>query len=130
MRYLILILALSSTGIVKAETDWLGINTKSDIAAWSAAALIIADYSTTLQMVNSGADNGVHEENGRIADANGHIQSRSDVNKYFLFKLGLHYFINTNKYTRKYKNIWNIYQIGITYDAVSGNVEAGFSIGF
>jgi len=100
MRHLILILALLSSGIVKAETDWLGINTKSDITAWSAAALILADYSTTLKMVNSGADNGAHEDNSRISDANGHIKSRGDVSKYFLFKLGLHYFINTNKYTQ------------------------------
>jgi len=121
LRKILIVLLLvlgSSTG--HAATDWLGINTKNNIPAWTAAALIVADWGTTLDIEDH---REVHEENSTL----GPHPTRGAINKYFISKLALHWLINQYKPAR---NIWNIQQVAISAKAVHGNWSLGLRLNF
>lgn len=121
---LVLLLYISALGFSEAsERDWLGIPVDFHGLAVIGGGLILADWSQTLQIKDRP---GSQEDNRTL----GKQPDRGDVNRYFAMKLVGHVLINAAPISRKFKNIWNIYQIVITYDAVSGNLKAGLTIGF
>lgn len=113
MKKLIFILLLGINGLVQAsETDLLGIDIKNRSLEKTATILIAADWYTTRKVL---AQPGFEEQNAFL----GKHPSPAKINKFFVGKLFLHFFINDK--LPQLKNIWNIYEISITVDAVKGN---------
>ncbi len=106
-----------------SERDWMGIPVDFHAPAVVAGGLILADWSQTLKI----RDKPDSQETNRQL---GKQPKRGDVNRYFAMKMIGHVLVNAVPICRKFKNFWNSYQIGITYDAVKGNLKAGLSIGF
>ena len=103
------------------ERDYLGVPVGSNALAYAAGGLILADWSQTVQVENNPS---VQEDNKYL----GKRPSRGDVNRYFIMKLTGHVFVNVFRPLRKLKNFWNIYQIGITFNAVRGNYKLGLRV--
>lgn len=122
---LIISLLLISNTCLAAEKDWLGIPKDNLALAILAVIPVGVDWATTMD-IRRKFDQGYSEKNPLI----GKYPKRSDINRFFITKLVIHYIINTNKYTSDYKNIWNIH-LNITHaKAAFGNISAGLSIKF
>ena len=115
------ILILSSFNVQASKIDILGIPFDNNVLEHTTTALIMLDLGTTLDIEN-------HPDQYESSKQLGKHPTRSEVYKHFAIKLGTHYLIN--EYFPEVKNIWNVYQTYITYNAVSGNFQAGLRINF
>lgn len=118
----------SATEVQAKEVDWLWIEKGGFIdnsLVYGSTGLILADLGTTLDIRRH--DN-LYEENNSI-QGSGELK-RSDIIQYFAIKLGVHYFVNTNVYTRPWANFYNMFTIRVTGKAVKKNIELGLSVNF
>ena len=119
--YIILSICAVMADNARAD-DILGISDKASLRlANTTSLLFIADWGTSLDILNH---KDIHERNNII----GANPSRRHINQYFISKFALHYFINTHY--PEYRNIWNIWQLGITYSAVNNNIGLGLRVKF
>jgi len=123
IKLITILILLFTTQVALAEKDVLNLEVDNHTLAIISGVLIVADWGTTLDIENH--DN-IYEENKVL----GRHPSRGKVNTYFVGKLLLHWYLNTNRYTRKYKNLWNGSQIYITGKAVKNNFELGLEMAF
>jgi hypothetical protein len=94
----------------------------ADMLKNATTAVIIADWGTTLDI----------ERHDNLCETNrlmGRNPTRGTVNKYFIGKLLLHFYINSLK-SKRIRNAWNVTQFYITATAVRGNLQAGLQIRF